>query len=79
MIATQRRIAAGEMDSDHDLSIVRGDADANGMSRGQLKNFQKRMRESSNLDVVKGVTRFGVEDQGRFPGYGMVSNFMSAF
>lgn len=79
LIAAQRRIAAGQMDSDHDLLIVRGDADAKGTGRNQLRNYQRVAAANKELDIVKGVTRFGVEDSVRFPGYGIISTFMSAF
>lgn len=79
LLSAERRIRMGEMSGDHEMTMVRGDADAQGISRNQLRNFQKAAAENGSLDVVKGVTRFGVEDQARFPGYGIVSNFMSAF
>lgn len=79
LLAAQRRVASGAMSSDHDILIVRGDADAKGLSRTQLRNYQRAAAENQNLDIVKGVTRFGVEDGARYPGYGIVSTFMSSF
>ena len=79
LLAAHRKIASGAMDSAHDMLMVRGDADVKGLSRRQLANFHRAVAQKRSLDVVKGVTRFGVEDQGRFPGYGIISNFMSSF
>jgi len=59
--------------------MIRGDADVKGLSRRQLANFHRAAAEKRTVDVVKGVTRFGIEDQARFPGYGIISNFMSSF
>lgn len=79
LLAAQRKIATGQMESTHDLLMIRGDADVKGLSRRQLVNFQRAVAGQKNIDIVKGVTRFGVQDQARFPGYGIVSNIMSSF
>ncbi len=75
LLSIQAKIASGELPEDHDMLIVRSDADVRGQSRGQLKNLQKAAQDDPNLDVVKGVTRFGIADTQKFPGFGIVSNF----
>jgi hypothetical protein len=79
LLGSRRRIATGEMDSAHDLLVVRGDADAKGMSRTQLRNYQRAAAGDKNLDIVKGTTRFGAEDSVRFPGYGIATTIMTSF
>lgn len=79
LLAAQRRVASGAIDSDHNLLIVRGDADADGLARTQLRNFQRAAGSEKNLDIIKGATRFGSKDSIKYPGYGIVSSFMTSF
>lgn len=78
LLAVQRRIKDGSIDSDHDVLIVRSDADVQGQARRQLVNLHRSMSESPDADILRGVTRFGVARQRRFPGFGVVSNFSAA-
>lgn len=78
LLAAQNSMANGTIDSDHDMIIIRSDADVNGQSRKQVTNFEKAARENPTVDVLKGVTRFGVRDYDKFPGFGIVTNFSTA-
>lgn len=79
LLTAQQKIATGVMESDHELLLVRGDADAKGLSSTSLRNFHRALNNDSDLDVLKGVIRYGVEEAKRFPGYGIVSSFMTGF
>lgn len=79
LLTAQRKIETGVMQSDHELVLVRGDADAKGLSRTLLRNFQNTLNGDQNLDVLKGAIRYGAEESKRFPGYGIVSSLMTSF
>lgn len=77
LLAVQNKISNGEMADDHDVLIVRSDADVNGISRGQLRNLEKAASENRDLDIIKGVTRFGIADAEKFPGFGISTAFIN--
>ena len=79
LLAVQRKIETGAIESSHDVVLVRGDADAKGLSRTLLRNFQRTLAENKDLDVLKGAIRYGAEESRRFPGYGIVSSLMTSF
>lgn len=78
LLAVQNKMADGSLPSDHEMLIVRSDADMHGIARSQLSNYEKAAKENGTVDVFKGVLRFGVEEQRRFPGFGIVTNFSQA-
>ncbi len=78
LLALRSRMESGAMDSTHDVLVLRSDADVRGLSRTQLRNMQRSLRENTDVDVFKGATRFGVGEQRQFPGFGIVTNFSSA-
>lgn len=64
----------GVMADDADGMVLRNDADMNGMSHSHLKKMQKMFRNSPETDVFKGMTRFDVRSNERYPGFGIVTD-----
>ena len=75
LIAVHNKVASGEIPSDNDILIIRGDADVSGQSRNHLRNMQRTMEENPDIDVAQGTLRWGVADTQRFPSFGMAINF----
>jgi len=77
LLAVQRRMQSGAMDADHEVLIIRNDADPEGLSRNYLGSYQRALHDPKNesIDVFKGVTRFGVKWAKKYPGFAIASNF----
>lgn len=80
LLAIQKRMKSGVMAPDHEVLLIRNDADPEGMSRNYLEQYQKTMHEEKNkdIDVFKGITRFGVKWAEKYPGFAVASNFSAA-
>lgn len=79
LLAAQRKVATGVMQSDQNVLIVRADADTKGLSRTMIKNYQREIGNNGDIDIVQGAIRYGVDESVKFPGYGIVSNLMAMF
>ncbi len=79
LLALQRRMKSG-MDQNHEVLILRNDADPEGVSRNYLENYQKALNDPKNksIDVFKGVTRFGSKWAEKYPGFALASNFAAS-
>jgi len=77
LLAVQRRMQSGVMDADHEVLIIRNDADPEGLSHNYLGSYQRALHDPKNesIDVFKGVTRFGVKWAKKYPGFAIASNF----
>lgn len=77
LLAVQRRMQSGAMGADHEVLIIRNDADPEGLSRNYLGSYQRALHDPKNesIDVFKGVTRFGVKWAKKYPGFAIASNF----
>ncbi len=80
MLAIQKRMQAGAMSPDHEVVLIRNDADPEGMSLRYLEQYQKAIHDPKikDMDVFKGVTRFGVKWAEKYPGFAVASNFAAA-
>ncbi|MCL2869885.1 hypothetical protein FWF48_03740, partial [Candidatus Saccharibacteria bacterium] len=76
MLALQKSIQDGQMSADHDVLIIRNDADAKGMSREYIENMQKAAEQNPDVDSFTGHTRFDTMSYADTPGFGIVTNFM---
>ncbi len=76
LLSLKKAIDEGRMAADHEMLIVRNDADMNGMGRHYIDQLQQAMTEEQTIDVFTGTTRFGVERYGDLPGFGVVTNIM---
>lgn len=77
LLAVQRRMQSGAMNADHEVLIIRNDADPEGLSHNYLGSYQQALHDPKNesIDVFKGVTRFGVKWAKKYPGFAIASNF----
>lgn len=78
LLTIRRNIEEGRIKSGQDVTIIRHDADMQGMSRHHLRQFQDSARNNISADLFKGVTRFGVRSSQRYPGFGIATSFSSA-
>lgn len=80
LLAIQKRMSSGVMKADHEVVLIRNDADPDGMSGRYLESYQRAINDPKNkdIDVFKGVTRFGVKWAEKYPGFAVASNFASA-
>jgi hypothetical protein len=80
MLAIQKRMQVGVMSSDHEVVLIRNDADPEGMSLRYLEQYQKAINDPKikDMDVFKGVTRFGTKWAEKYPGFAVASNFAAA-
>lgn len=76
LMSLRRSVKSGNIQPDHDVLVVRNDADMNGIGRHYIKSMQDNMRENDTIDVFTGTTRFGVERYRDLPGFGIVTNIM---
>ena len=79
LVALDRAVKSGAISPDADVSIIRNDADEQGLSRDYIQKMQRSMHENTETDVFKGMTRFGVAQHERAPGLGLVTNIMQAY
>lgn len=80
LLAINERMSTGAIDPNHEIALLRHDADMQGMSARLLKRFRDESRTGmpSGIDVFKGTTRFDVRKHVPYPGFGVVSNFSAA-
>lgn len=78
LLALQRNIAEGNISNSQDVTIIRHDADMQGMSRHHLRQFQESAKRHPLADFLKGVTRYGVRAAEKYPGYSIITSFSSA-
>lgn len=80
ILTLDARMKSGEMSADHEVAILRHDADPQGMSSQLLKRFRTETTRDMprGIDVFKGSTRFDVRRHEPYPGFGVVANFTSA-
>jgi hypothetical protein len=78
LTSIHKAIDAGRMSDDHDILIIRNDADENGMDRNYIANMQKAAEQNETVDMFTGTTRFETNSYVKTPGFGIVTNFMQA-
>lgn len=78
LFAMQRAMREGRMSDEHDVLIVRNDADPKGMSKRYLANYLKAFAENSGTDVYTGTTRFDNRKAKDLPGLVFAANFMQS-
>ncbi len=74
LLTIQQAIAKGTVPSDHEVMILRNDADMDGMSRHHLLKMQKDFEAHPDTDIFRGMTRLGAHDSKRYPGWGVASD-----
>ncbi len=80
LLTIHERIRSGSIAPDHEIAILRHDADAQGMSARLLQRFRdvSVANMAKGVDVFKGSTRFDTHRHEPYPGFGAVSNFSAA-
>ncbi len=67
ILATKKSIDEGRMEPDHEVVIIRNDADAKGISQNYIANMVSAV-ENDGADAAVGRLRFGIEQTKDLPG-----------
>lgn len=76
LLALESATSSGRMDADHDVILIRNDADPKGISPNYLRRFIDRFNNNPETDVFTGTTSFDNTKASRLPGYVFSTNFM---
>ena len=68
----QQQIENGKRSPSQDAIIQRYDADIRGMSKHAWRDIRRAFSKYPETDIFKGVTRFGTDQYGKYPGFGLV-------
>lgn len=69
IFALQNAIDSGKMSPDHEVLILRNDADMSHLPKDYLQEMQGAFRDNPEVDVFSGFTAFGSQrDDGLYPG-----------
>lgn len=75
LLSLRRAVEDGRMASDHDVQVIRNDADAKGIHRNYLRNFQNSLRTDEEADIFTGTTRFDERRAADLPGMVLGQHF----
>ncbi len=78
IFALQRATEEGRMSNEHDVLLIRNDADPKGISKNYLENYIKSFEANGETDVFTGTTRFDNRKASELPGFVFASNFMQS-
>jgi len=78
LVALNSAITDGHMSKDHDVLLIRNDADVIGIRRHYLKRYKDEFESSSEPDVFMGSTSFDQTKAERLPGLVLSGNFMQS-
>ena len=69
----QQQIESGKRPPSQDAIIQRYDADMRGMSKHAWRDIRRAFSKYPETDIFKGVTRLGVDQYEKYPGFGLVA------
>lgn len=69
----QQQIENGKRSPSQDAIIQRYDADMRGMSKHAWRDIRRAFSKYPETDIFKGVTRLGVDQYEKYPGFGLVA------
>lgn len=75
MMAVERSMRDGTMAPDHDVLIIRKDADEQGMSRDFLSAYYEKAAKQPETDIFRSLIRWQTEMQRRFPAIGVIQRY----
>lgn len=78
LLALQLAISGGRMERDHEVLLIRNDADPKGLAVHYLKRFIDSFNVNNQTDVFKGTTSFDNTKASRLPGFVFAANFMQS-
>lgn len=67
-------VKTGQVASDHDVLLIRNDADAQGRDRNYLARELAAAENNPDTDAFVSATRQGTESHKQYPGFGVVAN-----
>lgn len=79
LLALDLAASSGRMDKDHDVLLIRNDADVIGIRRHYLKRYKDEFESNKEPDVFMGTTSFDQTKAKRAPGLVLSGNFMQSF
>lgn len=79
LLALNSAASSGRISKDHDVLIIRNDADARGVRHHYLKRYQEELEANKESDIFMGTTSFDQLKANRAPGLVLSGNFMQSF
>ncbi|MEI6053744.1 MAG: hypothetical protein WCQ49_00050 [Candidatus Saccharibacteria bacterium] len=79
LLALNVASSSGRISKDHDVLIIRNDADIKGIRQHYLKRYQEAFESNEKSDVFMGTTSFDQLKADRAPGLVLTGNFMRSF
>lgn len=78
LLTLQAAVEAGRMSQDHDVLLIRNDADPKGLAVNYLGRYIDEFNKNPNIDVFTGTTSFDNKKAERAPGMVFAGNFMQS-
>lgn len=78
LFAVQNAMERGDVATDHDVILIRNDADPKGVSKNYLKRYIDEFTNNDETDVFTGTTSFDNTKADRLPGFVFAANFMQS-
>ena len=75
ILSTNRAIEKGSMDPDHEVVVIRNDADGRGISEGYIGKMVEQVTDSST-DIAIGRLKWGIEQTKGLPGFAVALQFL---